>query len=64
MGVRSYIINTNDNGISEISIRGIPPVSTDLLGRKWISWIDTEQTDLKEMNVSGKFVIVASRRRV
>ena len=58
MGVKSYIISTNDNGIESISIRGIPPVSTDLNGRKWISWIDTTQTDLQEMNVEGKFVII------
>jgi len=57
-GVKTYIIKTNDNGIEEISIRGIPPVKTDSLGRKWISWIDTPQTDLKEMNVAGKFVFV------
>ena len=56
--VKTYIIKTNDNGIEEISIRGIPPVKTDSLGRKWISWVDTPQTDLKEMNVSGKFVFV------
>jgi adenylate cyclase len=56
--VKTYIIKTNDNGISEISIRGIPPVKTDSLGRKWISWINTEQTTLKEMNVNGKFVFV------
>jgi len=57
-GVKTYIIKTNDNGIEEISIRGIPPIKTDSLGRKWISWIDTPQTDLKEMNVAGKFVFV------
>ena len=57
-GVKTYIIKTNDNGIEEISIRGIPPVKTDSLGRKWISWIDTEQTNLQEMNVNGKFVFV------
>ena len=57
-GVKTYIIKTNDNGIEEISIRGIPPVKTDSFGRKWISWVDTPQTDLKEMNVSGKFVFV------
>jgi adenylate cyclase len=57
-GVRTYIIKTNDNGIEEISIRGIPPVKTDSLGRKWISWVDTPQTDLKEMDVAGKFVFV------
>jgi len=56
--VKTYIIKTNDNGIEEISIRGIPPVKTDSLGRKWISWIDTEQTTLDEMQVNGKFVIV------
>ena len=57
-GVKTYIIKTNDNGIEEISIRGIPPVKTDSLGRKWISWVATPQTDLKEMNVAGKFVFV------
>jgi len=57
-GVKTYIIKTNDNGIEEISIRGIPPVKTDSLGRKWISWVDTPQTDLKEMDVAGKFVFI------
>jgi len=57
-GVKTYIIKTNNNGIEEISIRGIPPVKTDSLGRKWISWIDTPQTNLQEMNVAGKFVFV------
>lgn len=57
-GIKTYIIKTNDNGIEEISIRGIPPVKTDSLGRKWISWVNTPQTDLQEMDVNGKFVIV------
>lgn len=57
-GVKTYIITTNANGIQEIAIRGIPPVKTDTLGRKWISWVNTPQTDLKEMNVNGKFVFV------
>ena len=57
--VKTYIIKTNDNGIEEISVKGgIPPVKVDSLGRKWISWVDTPQTDLKEMNVAGKFVFV------
>jgi len=56
--VKTYIIKTNDNGIEEISIRGIPPVKTDSLGRKWISWVDTPQTTLEEMKVAGKFVFV------
>jgi adenylate cyclase len=57
-GARTYIITTNDNGIQEISVRGISPVKTDSLGRKWISWVDTPETNLKEMNVAGKFVFV------
>jgi len=57
-GVKTYIITTNQNGIQEIAIRGIPPVKTDSLGRKWISWVNTPQTDLQEMNVNGKFVFV------
>jgi len=56
--VKTYIIKTNDNGISEISIRGITPIKTDSLGRKWISWVDTPQTTLEEMKVAGKFVFV------
>ena len=54
----TYIITTNDNGVQEIAVRGIPPVKTDSLGRKWVSWVDTEETDLQEMNVNGKFVFV------
>ena len=57
-GTKSYIITTNDNGIQEISVRGIPPVKTDSLGRKWISWIDTPQTNLQDMNVAGRYVFV------
>jgi len=58
LDVKTYIIKTNDNGIEEISIRGIPPVKTDSLGRKWISWVDTPQTNLEQMYVAGKFVFV------
>ena len=57
-GAKTYIITTNDNGIQEISVRGIPPVKTDNLGRKWISWVDTPQTTLEEMDVANKFVFV------
>ena len=57
-GARTYIITTNEVGIQEIAVRGIPPVKTDSLGRKWISWVDTPQTTLKEMDVAGKFVFV------
>ena len=54
----TYILTTNENGIQEIAVRGLPPVKTDSLGRKWISWVKTEETDLQEMNVNGKFVFV------
>ena len=56
--VKTYIITTNELGIQEIAIRGIPPVKTDSLGRKWISWVETPETDLQEMNVKDKFVFV------
>ena len=57
-GADTYVIKTNDNGIEEIRVKGLPPVKTDSFGRKWISFVDTPQTDLKEMNVEGKFVFV------
>ena len=57
-GSDSYIIKTNDYGIEEVRVRGIPAVPTDSLGRKWISWVDTPTTTLSEMDVAGKFVFV------
>ena len=57
-GADTYIINTNDNGIEEISVRGIPPAKTDNLGRKWISWVVPRETSLEEMNVENTFVFV------
>jgi len=54
----TYVIKTNDNGLEEIRVRGLPPVSVDSLGRKWISWVDTPSTTLQEMDVADKFVIV------
>jgi len=57
-GTRSYIITTNEIGIQEIAVRGLPPVKTDKFGRKWISWVDTPETNLAEMNVAGRFVFV------
>ena len=55
---KTYVIKTNDLGIEEIKVKGLPPVATDSLGRKWISWLDTPQTNLQEMDVAGKFVFV------
>ena len=54
----TYIITTNENGIQEIAVKGLPPVKTDSLGRKWVSWVNTPETDLQEMDVNGKFVFV------
>jgi len=54
----TYIINTSDNGIEEIRVKGLDPVKVDPLGRKWISFVNTPETDLAEMNVAGKFVFV------
>tara|TARA_R110000782_G_scaffold150779_3_gene243528 strand:- start:794 stop:2548 length:1755 start_codon:yes stop_codon:yes gene_type:complete len=58
VGARTYIIKTNENGIEQIAVRGLPPIPTDSLGRKWISWVDTPQTNLKDMDVKNRFVFV------
>ena len=57
-GNNTYIIKTNDNGIEEITVQGLAPVKTDSLGRKWISWVDTPQTTLEELDVANKFVFI------
>ena len=57
-GGRTYQIVTNLNGIEQVRVRGIPPITTDSLGRKWISWVDTPQTTLQELDVANKFVFV------
>jgi adenylate cyclase len=57
-GNSTYIIKTNDNGIEEITVQGLAPAKTDTLGRKWISWVDTKQTTLEEMDVKGRYVFV------
>lgn len=57
-GADTYVIKTNDNGLEEIRVKGLPPVPVDSLGRKWISFVNTPQTDLKEMNVKDKFVFI------
>ena len=55
---KTYIIKTSTAGIEEITVQGIPPVKTDTLGRKWISWVNTPETNLDNMEVFGKFVFV------
>ena len=54
----TYIVKQSEYGIEEITIQGIPPIPTDNLGRKWISYVDTPKTTLDEMDVEGKFVII------
>ena len=58
-GAKTYIIKGDDNGMRQITVQGLPPVDVDNLGRKWISWVDTPQTDLQELNVAHKFVFVS-----
>ena len=57
-GGDTYQIKTNINGIEQIRVRGLPPISTDSLGRKWISWVDTPETTLQELNVQDTFVFI------
>ena len=57
-GADTYVIRTNDNGIQEIRVKGIPPVKTGSFGRRWISFVNTPQTNLAEMDVENKFVFV------
>ena len=58
VGADTFIIKTNQAGIEEISVRGLPQTKVDSLGRQWISWVDTPQTTLQEMAVKDKFVFV------
>ena len=57
-GAYTNVIKTNATGIEEVRVKGLPPVKTDSLGRKWISWVKTPETTLSEMNVQNKFVFV------
>ena len=57
-GGSTYQIKTNINGIEQMRVRGLPPIATDSLGRKWISWVDTPETTLQELDVANKFVFV------
>ena len=56
----TYVIKTNQNGLEEIRVKGLPAVKVDSFGRKWISWVKTPQTTLEEMDVEGRFVFVGS----
>ena len=58
VGADTYVIKSNDLGIEEIRVKGLPPVKTDSLGRKWISWVDTPETTLDEMNVANNLSLL------
>ena len=61
-GADTYVIKTSDAGIQEVRVKGLPPVKTDTLGRKWISWVDTPQFSLNEIKqtelIKGRFIFV------
>tara|TARA_R110000772_G_scaffold174813_1_gene286710 strand:- start:158 stop:1876 length:1719 start_codon:yes stop_codon:yes gene_type:complete len=59
----TYIVKGSELGIQEISVRGLPPTKLDKYGRQWISWVDTPQTTLQEMDVANKFVFVGVTAR-
>jgi adenylate cyclase len=54
----TYIINTEANEIVGIKLPNLGELSTDAVGRRWVSWINSPRTTLDEMNVEGKFVFV------
>jgi len=58
VGADTYIIKTNELGIEEIKVQGLPQTRVDSLGRKWVSWVETSETNLKELDVKDKFVFV------
>ena len=62
-GSSTYIVRSNELGIQEVTVQGLPPVKVDSLGRKWISWVDTKETTLTEMAVADTFVFVGVTAR-
>jgi len=61
-GADTYLIKTSEAGIQEIRVKGLPPVKTDTLGRKWISWVNTPEFSLTEIKstelIKNRFVFV------
>jgi len=58
-GSKTYIIKGDENGMQQITVQGLPPVDVDRLGRKWISWVKTPETNLQDMEVENKFVFIS-----
>jgi adenylate cyclase len=61
-GSDTYLIKTSDAGIQEIRVKGLPPVKTDTLGRKWISWVNTPEFSLADIKgtdlIKDRFIFV------
>ena len=49
----TYIIKTDQGQITELTLPNYAQIPVDDLGRRWVSWVDTPNTD-----VAGKFVFV------
>ena len=58
VGADTFIIKGNQAGIEEIKVRGLPQTQVDSLGRQWVSWVETKETTLADMDVAGTFVFV------
>ena len=56
----TYVIKTNSDGIQEIRVKQLNPISTDSDGRVWVNWVETDSTSLQAMDVEGKMVIVGT----
>jgi adenylate cyclase len=58
VGADTYIIKTNELGIEQVRVQGLPEINTDSQGRKFVSWVKTSTTNLEELDVKDKFVFV------
>ena len=59
-GQATYIIKMNDNGMEEVTVKSLPSIAVDNLGRKWVSFVNTPKTDLMDPQVKDKFVIIGT----
>lgn len=57
-GADTYIIKGQQGQIEELTVPNYAQIPVDSIGRRWVSWVDTPSTSLKEMDVRDKFVFV------
>ena len=57
-GADTYIIKGQQGQIEELTVPNYAQIPVDSIGRRWVSWVDTPSTSLKEMDVQDKFVFV------